>query len=286
MQEPAYGDYPYGLEPLVLPDPGEPWLDVEERRFEFGNVPYRPVAFGIEDVPSTARAWFRWITGHQLSFLIWRFIAIGCDSRYVASVDSRAIAQLVAGYSASLAYTASMSAVEYASTVRPAMERTHRAFTGSWAPDYRLVRTLMHSPRRTAAALGAGADELVVRIRECNDVHREVANRLVPTGVSLFQESGMTTVGARTHVDTDLIYDAFFLVARRPVSFGSALEQFERRVHAVAADLERSESGADHPCDGCDGFTADVFGSARQRLREALMSAADICVADHGEAVR
>lgn len=282
MEEPAYGDYSYGLEPLVLPDPGEPWLQAGERRFQFGSVPYRPVAHDIADVPSTARSWFRWITGHQLSFLIWRFIAIGCDSRYVASVDCRAVAQLVAGYSASLAYTSSLSAGEYAGTVRPAMERTHRAFTGSWAPDYRPVRDLMHSPRRTAATLGAGAEELVIRIRECNDVHREVANRLVPTGVSLFQGSGMTSVDAKTHVDKDVIYDAFFLVARRPVSLASALEQFERRVHAVIADLGRSENSTDR---GYDGFTAGVFDSARQRLREALVSAADICVADHGEAV-
>ena len=282
MQEPAYGDYLYGLEPLVLPGPDEPWLEIDKRGFETGNVPYRPASAGVEDVSSATRAWFRWITGHQLSFLIWRFIASSCDLRYVASVDARVTTQLVAGYSASLVYTSFMSAGEYASTVRPAMERTHRAFTGSWAPDYRSIRDLMMSPRRAAAALGAGADELAVRIRECHDVHREVANRLVPTRVSLFQEAGMSAGAVETQVATDMIYDAFFLVARRPGSFVSALEQFERRVHAVTADLTRSEDGAEPDC---DGFTADVIDSVRQRLHEALASAAEISVLGHEGAV-
>jgi L-tyrosine peroxygenase len=275
MKEPAYGDYSYGLEPLVLPDPDEPWLEIGGREFEFGNVPYRPVALGVDETPSAARAWFRWITGHQLSFLIWRFIAIGCNVRYVASIDSRAIAQLVAGYSASLAYTSLMSPGEYARTVRPAMERTHRAFTGSWASDYRSIRDLIQSPRRAAAMPGTGARELVVRIRECNDVHREVAKRLVPTGVSLLQESGMSTGVVNTQAATDMIYDAFFLVTRRPVSIASALEQFERRVHAVTADLARSDNDAEQ---GCDGFIADLFGAAPRRLHTALVSAADISV--------
>lgn len=282
MEEPVYGDYPYGLEPLVLPDPGEPWLEIDERRFEFGNVPYRPVIRGGADVSSTARAWFRWITGHQLSFLIWRFVAIGVNSRYATSVDSPAIATLVAAYSASLVYASLMSPGEYARTVRPAMERTHRAFTGSWAPDYRLLRDLMHSPRKVAAALGTGADELVGRVRECRDVHREVANRLVPTGVSLFQESGMPVAGTKARLSTDMIYDSFFLVARRPASFTSALEQFERRVHAVSADLEHARDDAGH---ACEGFTAEVLDSARQRLHEALVSVAGIDVPGRGEVV-
>jgi L-tyrosine peroxygenase len=282
MQEPAYGDYPYGLEPLVLPGPDEPWLEAGKHGFESGNVAYRPVPAGAEDVCPATRAWFRWITGHQLSFLIWRFIASGCDLRYVASVDARAVSQLVAGYSAALGFASFMSPGEYAGTVRPAMERTHRGFSGSWAPDYRPIRDLMLSPRRSAAALGAGADELIVRIRECHDVHREVANRLVPTKVSLLQGAGMPAGGAGTQAATDLIYDAFFVVARRPVSYASALEQFERRVHAVTADLKRSKDGAEP---GCDGFTADVIDSIRQRLHDALTSAAQISVLGHEGAV-
>lgn len=278
MQEPAYGDYPYGLEPLVLPPPGEPWLETDKQGFDFGTVPYRPVPREAEEVSSATRAWFRWITGHQMSFLIWRFIASSGDLRYIASVDARVTAQLVAGYSASLVYTSSMPAREYASSVRPAMERTHRAFTGSWAPDYRSVRELMLSPRKAAAVLGTGADELVERIRECHDVHRQVANRLVPTRVSLLQESGMATGDAKANIDTDLIYDAFFLVARRPVSFVSALEQFQRRVHAVTADLERADDGAEH---GFGGFLAEMFASTRQRLHEALESAAKIDALGH-----
>lgn len=274
-QKPTYGDYPYGTEPLSLPDPGRPWLKLGERESEFGDVPHRPALREDAHVSPTTRAWFRWITGHQVSFLIWRFIADSCELRHVASVDPRITAQLVDGYSASLVYTCAMSTDEYADSVRPAMERTHRAFSGSWAPDYRPIRTLMVSPRKATAALGAGGEEVVARIRECHDVHRQAADYLVPARVSLLQQSKRATGSTGAPEDNGFIFDSFFLVARRDISVVTALEQLERRVSVVTGDLERikGQEAAEH---GYAGLLAEVFGTAQQRIFAALASAAEI----------
>src|SRR5262245_30754064 len=83
------GGYRYGLEPLTLPSPGVtdddsgfPVPDTRSqqdyadacRRIRHAGQARGPIR--LADGGSTDELyWFRWITGHQVSFVIWRFMA-------------------------------------------------------------------------------------------------------------------------------------------------------------------------------------------------------------------
>lgn len=79
------GGFPYGLEPLTLPDPGPRELGGDSRAADLSHelspaCRYLLTAWQDPDtLPSVDPAefsreiyWFRWITGHQVSFIIWR----------------------------------------------------------------------------------------------------------------------------------------------------------------------------------------------------------------------
>ena len=90
--------------------------------------------------------WFRWITGHQVCFVVWQLIAQLLDDvdRGRTSPDEalEPISRYVDSYSAMLLYTGSCPQETYRVVIRPSMRRRHPAFSGSWAPDYWPIRGL------------------------------------------------------------------------------------------------------------------------------------------------
>ncbi|MFD4504127.1 hypothetical protein [Streptomyces sp. NPDC058457] len=183
--------------------------------------------------------WFRWITGHQVTFLIWhlmeRLLSAGPEGDVPSSASLAKLEAYVYGYCAMLLYCGSCPRDLYDSLIRPRMFLQHRAFSGTWAPDFAPVRGLFRG-RDLLGAQGREAAELSRAVEVNRAVHEGIAARLVPSGRSLLQQS-MTEVPVRPSERTAVIYDNFFLTLRAPVSDEAVTAQLLRRLRAVATDL-------------------------------------------------
>jgi L-tyrosine peroxygenase len=183
--------------------------------------------------------WFRWITGHQISFIIWRLLAaalrrVGDDASEQCELAT-AITQYVRGYCAMLLYTSSCSRAIYNETVRPSMYRLHTTFSGTWAPDYPAVRSLFHG-RKAPPVPSGQVGPLMQQIRLSQRIHLAVADKLVVGGRSLLQRS----IADRDKPQPRMwgaIFDCYFLTIRAPVSQLEIAVQLLRRQKAVAIDL-------------------------------------------------
>ncbi|MFI6340983.1 hypothetical protein [Streptomyces sp. NPDC050535] len=183
--------------------------------------------------------WFRWITGHQITFLVWRLMAKLLENGAGRGEPDRATAArletYVYSYCAMLLYTGSCPHDLYQSLIRPRMFLQHRSFSGTWAPDFAPVRTLFRGrcPAGGTSPEGAG----LARAIELNKtIHDGIAARLVPEGKSLLQEAMAETV-ARPSRRTAALYDNFFMTLRAPVADSDLIPQLLRRLRAVALDL-------------------------------------------------
>ncbi|MGW7576469.1 L-tyrosine 3-hydroxylase [Streptomyces sp. NPDC054765] len=241
---PEFGGRAYGLEPLFLPlhpargeegggtDPSGRYPEL------WGGGTDGPPSSRGPGVPDSAEQlfWFRWITGHQLTFLFWQELR-----RQAADVaappggpDVPQAARLVRGYSAMLLYTASCTRDVYHRLIRPSMVLHHPGFAGAWARDYGPVRALLRG--RLPAVWGSRADALQ---RECtlNDaVHEGIARKLVPDAPSLLQSSA----GSGRILPRDVravLYDTYFLTLRASSARSQVTSQLLRRVRAVRDDL-------------------------------------------------
>jgi L-tyrosine peroxygenase len=247
-----FGGHPYGLEPLTLPAPGS-WLPAAGGAAAAITVPARGGAadraslveeFGVPPrsaaLPDDADQlyWFRWITGHQVCFILWQRIgrlmrAAGGGERDPAA----AIAPLrhcVRGTCAMLQYTGSCPAGVYSTVIRPRMRLQHPAFSGSWAPDFWPVRDLLRG-RSTAFAGVPGAEALAEAVELYRTVHEEVAERLVPDGRSLLRQAEVRSWNLPV---MRLMYDNFFLTMRAAVAEDAVSAQLLRRLVAIARDVE------------------------------------------------
>ncbi|WP_340556913.1 hypothetical protein [Streptomyces sp. GSL17-111] len=244
-----FSDYPYGLEPLTLPHPGEPYAtegcvrhaDVRQvcralhTRAEEGLEITRPAAgFTLERL-----FWFRWITGHQISFVIWRLLADALARLSAGEGDreelSAEITQHVRGYCGMLLYTGSCDRAVYNGTIRPSMYRLHSTFSGTWAPDYPAVRSLFRG-RRVPPVAASQVEALVREVRLSSRIHLGVASKLVTGGRSLLQRS----IADRDTVQPRMwgaVFDCYFLTLRAPVSSPEVASQLLRRQKAVVMDL-------------------------------------------------
>lgn len=147
----------YGLEPLTMPPPYPSALSpgpagdfsAEHRRLR--QLCDLPVG-GTEDDPEDDRVpWFRWITGHQVSFIVWRLMAETQDAattgRLPVPEAVRGLVDYVRAYAAMVLYTGSCSRETYHRVIRPSLRLHHPAFSGAWAPDYAAVRGLFRGGR-------------------------------------------------------------------------------------------------------------------------------------------
>ncbi|MGI8664907.1 MAG: hypothetical protein ACR2N4_02575 [Jatrophihabitans sp.] len=249
-----FGGFPGGLEPLTLPFPDEP-----DRRA--GRAPER-FAETCREIARLSRArlpdwqqsateddslfWFRWITGHQVSFVVWRLagqlLAGGGD-------PATALPRLqlyVDVYSAMLLYSGSCPRSVYHRTIRPSMQLRHPGFSGAWAPDYAPVRHLLRG-RSFGLAGSSSASELDRRVEFNLHVHEYVAAKLVPDGVSLLRgsEPGSRRQDGRL---LNMIFDNYFLTMRAPVSRAEVIAQLLRRIVAILDDL------------GSNGYRVEAVG--------------------------
>ncbi|PXX54759.1 hypothetical protein DFR70_12353 [Nocardia tenerifensis] len=209
--------------------------------------------FGNEPVEPERLFWYRWIAGHQVSFLLWRAM---CDVVWhhpdedaPSERELDLLCACIDGYSAVLLYSSTVPRDQYHADIRPRMALQHPAFSGTWAPDYRPVRRLFRGKMpwqedASCAALG----EAVAR----NGItHSHIADHLVPEGRSLLQESAGAP-GVSVSREKEDLYDNFFLTVRRPVSQTEFVAQLDSRLADLAADLAHNGlypnvDGAHHP---------------------------------------
>jgi hypothetical protein len=265
-----FGGFPYGLEPLTLPAPADPeaslgadpWDACSPSDFEGACLRLLSAQprDGMADGPDTVTQgdelfWFRWITGHQVSFIIWQLMARAIHKITLSGAESadipEEICQYVRGYCGMLLYTSSCSRGVYETMIRPSMHLQHRAFSGSWAPDFQPVRDVFRG-RRLQSLDTSDAAALNRSIRLYRNIHNGVATKLVRDGRSLLQQSqGECTQDRRL---LGLIYDNYFMTLRAPVPFSDVVAQLLRRLNAIALDL--ATNGL-HPVNSRDTESAE-----------------------------
>ena len=281
-----FGGHPYGLEPLTLPAPGS-WHPAEGtaavvKVSGIGGTPARASLLEEFGVPPRLAAlpedtdrlyWFRWITGHQVCFILWQ--QIGRLMRESADGEcgpAEAIAPLrhhVRGCCAMLIYTGSCPGSVYSRVIRPSMRLQHPAFSGSWAPDFWPVRDLLRG-RHTAFAGVPGAEGLAEAVELYRTVHEEVAARLVPDGQSLLRKADMRSWNLPV---MRLMYDNFFLTMRAEVGADRVCAQLLRRLVAIARDVQvnglhpgRALSAA--RIEGCDADVAELLDEVARAVAQ------------------
>lgn len=293
-----FGGFAYGLEPLVLPPVGAPDATAVDAciasadgyaetcwRIRSLGEPGGPVP-GLEpcDVPEEL-FWFRWITGHQVCFAVWRLIAQLLDDvhdgRRSAADAIEPIARYVDGYSAMLLYTGSCPSDVYGVHIRPSMRLRHRAFSGGWAPDYWPIRKLFR--HRLPSKWGERAEELTDALALLHLVHDGVAERLVADGRSLLREASMRGPDHRT---AGMIYDTYFMTLRAPVARHEVVVQLLRRLVAITQDiavngLHAADNVAERPAE----LQAPEVLKCESNLNEVLLAVAGHACGAAGELV-
>ena len=275
-----FGGYAYGLEPLTLPNPRGPH-DVPEhwdrqvpptgdferacRLIRHADTPAPPAS-----EPAHELYWFRWITGHQVSFIVWALIARTVrDLRAGRVAPPTALAALrhyVRGYAAMLLYTSSCPRQVYHDLIRPSMYLQHRGFSGSWAPDYQPVRKLFKGKSFADPHSPEGVD-LSRAVTLCQTVHNGVADKLVQDGRSLLQ-SASTRRARDTRLQGNrlfgILYDNYFMTMRASVSRLDITAQLLRRLVAITQDLAANglyssfAAGRERPAELRSAEVADV----------------------------
>lgn len=241
-----FGGLSYGLEPLVLPmqwistaGPGSA-ITTDPDSLCLGENPRPETLTSLQpsDPETMDRLfWFRWITGHQTTFLLWQLLAAAMAKATSDpySADSLRLARLyVRGYSQMLLYSSSCPRETYHRVIRSVIARQHPHLSGSWARDYGPVRAVLRGKTVLDGPDGAAL------ARECTlneRIHDGIAAKLVPAGPSLLQ-AAKDRPGLRSHRDMlSTLYDTIFLTIRAPVSYESVVVQLIRRLQAINLDV-------------------------------------------------
>lgn len=258
-----YGGHPYGLEPLALPVrwlPRGPNTDAERiailcEQLEAGCAAAlassrRPADEGryqaaYDLAPADAFEidrvfWFRWITGHQATFIFWQFLAEALDAATRDGADRERLAResrlLLRGFSLMLLYASSPPRDIYDRVIRMPMARQHPNLSGSWARDYAPLRSLI----RGKISFGPGPEAEALR-QECalnERIHEGIAHKVVPSGKSLLQQPNVQRGPWRMPRQTAAwLYDGIFMTSRMAISHPAVVRQLVRRLHGIALDL-------------------------------------------------
>ncbi|WP_144122882.1 L-tyrosine 3-hydroxylase [Catellatospora sichuanensis] len=243
-----FGGHPYGLEPLALPSRWVPRtvsvdpMRIEELRERLAHASPASVhdlrPDSAEDIDRLF--WFRWITAHQTTFLLWQMLGAILRESEAARVEHEELATqarlLVCGYSLMLMYGSSAPRHIYGPVIRMPMARQHVNLTGAWARDYAPVRPLI----RGKVTIGSGTVAEALR-HECElneQVHEGIADKVLSSGeVSLLQSPKPK---GRQQIPRDTLmwlYDGIFLTSRAAVSQLAVGSQLVRRLHAIFLDI-------------------------------------------------
>ncbi|WP_203634745.1 hypothetical protein [Streptomyces sp. SID10815] len=225
---------------LFMPQVGHPYQRPAEPPHTPGTAERELPEYdllGARPVDAQRLFWYRWIAGHQISFVLWR--AMGDilwrhpdDPPGDRELD--ALATCVDGYSAMLLYSATVPRAHYHAHTRARMALQHPSFSGAWAPDYRPVRRIFRG--RFPWQGGRSCEALDQAIARNGVTHDHIANHLVPDGRSLLQQSAGAP-GVSVSREKEDLYDNFFLTVRRPVGHTELVAQLDTRVAEVATDL-------------------------------------------------
>ncbi|MBJ7002382.1 hypothetical protein ACFYOR_33040 [Streptomyces griseofuscus] len=185
--------------------------------------------------------WFRWITGHQTTFVVWQLLAETLhQARFADSGPADDLARrarhLVRAYSLMLLYASSPTQDVYERVIRDPMARLHPNLSGAWARDYADVRPLIRG--KTSVGSEFEAAELALECELNEQIHEGIAARVVPSGVSLLLSPKARRQTRQLKRETLLwFYDGIFLTSRAPVSRDTVVRQFIRRIHAILLDI-------------------------------------------------
>lgn len=254
----SFGDYPYGTELLELPATPS----THGRNAKLANAPKANLLF-LPEVNSnpvdeslssdvwqnpelSLLYWFRWISGHQATFLFWRALArclVTARSRVPTEILEHAVSDAVSltnGYSSMLLYSGSCCPELYRDVFRVFMGLHHRAFSGKWAMDYRGIPKLYGAAIEKLQKQGQSelAELLKSAYHDNHTMHAAIAQRMVPDGPSLLQQSGLSSNAPAEMAHTQQFYfDSFFLVRRCSVSSYNLRQSLIRRIHLINFDL-------------------------------------------------
>ena len=247
-----FGGHPYGLEPLALParwvprSVGVDPVRIEELRGRLAQVSPASVRHLRPDSADEIDRlfWFRWITAHQTTFLLWQLLSAILQERETTPDQHEELAAqarvLVCGYSLMLIYASSAPREIYGRVIRMPMARQHVNLSGAWARDYAPVRSLV----RGKLALGSGIAAEALR-RECElneQVHEGIADKVLPSGVTSLLQSPKPKGGRQMHRNALLwLYDGIFLTTRVAVSHHKVARQLVRRLHAIFLDVTAND---------------------------------------------
>ncbi|MER5784147.1 hypothetical protein ABT104_20885 [Streptomyces mobaraensis] len=292
-----FGDYPYALEPLTLPHPGDPWPLAPQAGPELRETCRELLAAADEGAlvtePVTEEGlerlfWFRWITGHHISFVLWRLVAAALDRLGAGEEEdlatAREIHHHVRAYSAMMLYTGSSTPEIYNAVIRPSMYRLHSTFSGTWAADFPAVRSLFRG-RKVPPVPAGEADALMREVALGHRIHLGTAAKLVADGRSLLQHLVDNPPERQPRMWTS-VFDCYFLTLRAPVAGQEVLAQLLRRCKAVAMDLTTNglyPSVAHYPGPAPDELcTPDVL-ACENELTDIVLRTAALATATSAE---
>ena len=240
-----FGDFPYGLEPLTLPPPGtarppDGAVDADLRDCCLGLMSADLHADPVKADDLERLFWFRWITGHHISFILWRLLAGALAGLAAGAPGEREttekVIEYVRAYSGMLLYTGSSTRKIYNETIRPSMYRLHNTFSGTWSADYPAVRGLFRG-RKAPKGMTSRNDALLHEVRLSHRVHADIAARLVTDGRSLLQQQLEANPAAPAPRVWAAVFDCYFLTVRAATTERDLLSQLLRRCKAVLMDL-------------------------------------------------
>jgi len=259
-----FGGYPYGLEPLVLPDPatrldsGDP--SPVERQLEL--MATETEDSGVRAESTEQLIWFRWIVGNQAGSALWQILDDELDLVLSAELESAArnAIGLLDGYSALLIYAGTPTRHQYHTLIRPAMARQHRSFSGRWAQDYVPVMEKLQRLRKVYRGqdLPDFVDALVEAAKRNHLAHVAVAAKLVPGEDSLLKAHDGTAVLGQPTEDTASLYDCFYSTRRELVSRERIVGQLISRLRAGLRDL-RTNGLYPPECDSADERPTELW---------------------------
>jgi len=236
-----YGGLPFGLEPLLLP----PVWSVPHGRigivlesWSWQPSPKELDAARAHDPDLLLRMfWFRWITGHQTTFILWQLLAVALATPRAGDQceAARRARILVRGCSLMLLYAGSSPLATYSSTIRPIMALQHPHLSGSWAPDFRAVRAALRG--RIPFEDGPQTRALLSECELNRRIHRCIGQKLVPNGPSLLQTAPPGDMRGWRSDMLSILYDSTFMTIRTTISYETIIVQLLRRLRAIGLDV-------------------------------------------------
>lgn len=240
-----YGGMPFGLEPLLLPHrwsvPRDQIHLVLQTR-SWHVAPRELETARANDPDLLLRMfWFRWITGHQTTFILWQLLAAALAAGKAGDQGetARRARVLVRGCSLMLLYAGSSPLATYSSTIRPIMALQHPHLSGSWAPDFHAIRSALHGrlPFDDGPQTRALLSECRLNIR----IHRCISQKLVPNGPSLLQTAVPADMHRWRNEMLSILYDSTFMTIRSTISYEIIIVQLMRRLRAIGLDIATND---------------------------------------------